>query len=137
MERGFTRMDIFFQDPNEIPLPPSEVRILEFNATPYPDKKRVRIYLELTPFQQRPSLDVNTVNSEGLQVSQISIIETMSRKLEFTIHLRDLNPLGKYLISAQVFYNFSETVEVENTEITSNQPTMMVDQMQATFIIDP
>lgn len=130
-------MDIFFQDPNEIPLPPSEVRILEFNATPYPDKKRVRIYLELTPFQQRPSLDVNTVNSEGLQVSQISIIETMSRKLEFTIHLRDLNPLGKYLISAQVFYNFSETVEVENTEITSNQPTMMVDQMQATFIIDP
>lgn len=130
-------MDIFFQDPNEIPLPPSEVRILEFNATPYPDKKRVRIYLELTPFQQRPSLDVNTVNSEGLQVSQISIIETMSCKLEFTIHLRDPNPLGKYLISAQVFYNFSETVEVENNEITPNHPTLMVDQMQATFTIDP
>ena len=42
-------MDIFFQDPTDIPLPPEEVRIRELTAEPWPDGRRVRVYVELTP----------------------------------------------------------------------------------------
>lgn len=103
-------MDIFFQDPHEIPLPPDEVRILAFRADPYPDGRRVRVYLEVTPFQKRPSVDVRVSNSAGELVSSISIIESMTRKMEFTMHLRGPAPTGRHNISSSVFY------EAENQE---------------------
>ena len=51
-------MDIFFQDPTEVPLPPNEVRIRALRAETYPDGQRVRVYLEVDPSQQRPSADL-------------------------------------------------------------------------------
>jgi hypothetical protein len=97
-------MDIFFQDPNEIPLPPAEVRILEFRASPYPDGRRVRVYLEVTPFQKRPNVDVSVDDKIGNTAAEVSIIETMTRKMEFTIHLRVPKPEGTYSVDAVVYY---------------------------------
>ena len=59
-------MDIFFRDPSEIPLPPDEVRIRVLHADPYPDGQRVRIHLEVDPFQRRPNADVRITNAPGL-----------------------------------------------------------------------
>jgi len=96
-------MDIFFQDPNEIPLPPAEVRILELRAEPWPDKQRVRVYLELTPFQKRPYIEVILHDANGEEIASSSIVEPLSWKLEFTMHLRgELN--NPYTLNARLYY---------------------------------
>jgi hypothetical protein len=118
-------MDIFFRDPNEIPLPPEEVRILDFTATPYPDGRRVRIYLEVTPFQERPSVELISTNAQGHQVAQVSIVESISRKMELTMHLRGPQPVGEYRVEAQVFY----TPHPEPADGEQNKPPETVEQI--------
>lgn len=97
-------MDIIFQDPSAIPLPPNEVRILKLHAEPWPDKQRVRIYLELTPFQKHPSGEITVQNPEGVELATLSIIETIDPKMEFTVHLRGPATEGENLVSATIYY---------------------------------
>ena len=97
-------MDIFFQDPTAIPLPPGEVRITDLRAQLLADGRRVKVTLELTPFIKRPNSEVKITNRLHQELASISIIETMSHKMEFTMHLRgaELNP--PYTLDAEIFY---------------------------------
>ena len=74
-------MDIFFQDPSDIPLPPVEVRIRSLRAEPWSDQRRVHIYLELDPFQKRPNIEVVINDPEGREEARVDIVETMVRKV--------------------------------------------------------
>jgi hypothetical protein len=107
-------MDIFFQDPADIPLPPGEVRIRKFRAEPWPDGRRVRVTLELTPFLKRPNGEIRITDDQGEEAASISIIETMEPKMEFTMHLRGAEVNGRYTASAQVFYLEEEGESAEN-----------------------
>lgn len=127
-------MDIFFQDPNEIPLPPAEVRILEFRAAPYPDGRRVRVYLEVTPFQKRPSADVWVRDAGGATVAEITIIESMTRKMEFTVHLRTPNPQGTHSLEASVYYK-REAGEPGEEDDQLENGKIVVDQGRLEFTI--
>lgn len=131
-------MDIFFQDPDDVPVPPEEVRIREFTAAPYPDGRRVKVYLEVTPFLKRPSGEIILKNSDGQIVASANIIETMTRKMELTLHVRGGAPEGDYRIRADVFYQdvpkedpngesegeyqLSERMHVDHSEITFTIP---------------
>ncbi len=97
-------MDIFFQDPTAIPLPPGEVRITDLRAQPLADGRRVKVILELTPFIKRPNGEMRITNSQHQELASISIIETMTHKMEFTLHLRgaELNP--PYSLAVEIFY---------------------------------
>jgi hypothetical protein len=97
-------MQIFFQDPEEIPLPPEEVRILELDVQPYPDNRRVKVFLHITPFQQRPNAELQIENSRGERVASVSVIETIDPRMEFTLHLREAEPGGQYTLLGVVFY---------------------------------
>ncbi len=97
-------MDIFFQDPSETPLPPEEVRIRELRADPWPDGRRVRVYFEVDPSQKRPSAEVKIITAGGDEVAQVNIIESMTRKMEFTMHLRQPETGGQYHLSAVLFF---------------------------------
>lgn len=131
-------MDIFFQDPNEIPLPPDEVRILNFTATPYPDGRRVRVFMELTPFQKRPNVTVYAENAENRRVAEVSIIETMTRKMEFTMHLRGPVPVGDYYAHALVFYVPTQQEQESGEQLTLEQDTKtIVDRNDTKFSIEP
>ena len=101
-------MDIFFTDPNDIPLPPEEVRIRNFRAEPWPDKRRVRVYLEITPFQKRPNGEIEICNAEGNEVASLTIIETIDPKMDLTVHLRVAEPAGSYTASAVIYYYEAE-----------------------------
>jgi hypothetical protein len=81
-------MDIFFADPAEVPLPPAEVRIRALNVEPYPDGRRLRVYLEVDPFQRRPNADLTLLDSAGQELASAYIIESMTRKMELVMHLR-------------------------------------------------
>jgi hypothetical protein len=81
-------MDIFFADPSEVPLPPAEVRIRLLDVEPRPDGKRVRVSLEVDPFQKRPSVDLTLFDAHGRELSSAFIIESMTRMMELVMHLR-------------------------------------------------
>lgn len=127
-------MDIFFQDPSEVPLPPDEVRIRVVKAEPWPDGFRIKIYLEVDPFQRRPNAEVQIKNPDGQVIAQASVIESLTRKMEFNLHLRQKQPEGEYTVLARLFY--SETIpepkEGEETPIQLPASTV-VDEVQTTF----
>lgn len=131
-------MDIFFQDPTEIPLPPAEVRIRELRADPWPDGKRVRIYMELDPFQQRPNADISIENSAGDDVAQVSIIESMTRKIELTMHLHGPMLDGKFKVIANLYYTepLQEPKPGEEGLPAKMLKSTAVDQVEITFDIE-
>lgn len=132
-------MDIFFQDPNDIPVPPDEVRIREFTATPYPDGRRVKVYLEITPFQKRPSGEITITNPAGEILAIANIIETMTSKLELTMHLRGAAGAEHLQATADLFYQETPAEEeAANGEDYDLPDRTRVDMAQTSFSLpDP
>ncbi len=134
-------MDIFLQDPSDIPLPPDEVRIRELRAEPYPDQRRVRVSLEITPFQQRPNCEIQISDENGYVVASLSIIESIDPKMDFTIHLKVGDPVGTFTVSSDIYYYEEEQTldapaskpEGELHQLPSRVNT--VDRRQTTFVI--
>jgi hypothetical protein len=81
-------MGFYFADPGAERLPPSETRLIDLRAEPEPDGKRIRVFLNLTPFQQKPDLELVIFDSAGREISSVSIIEPVEWKLELTLHIR-------------------------------------------------
>jgi hypothetical protein len=127
-------MDIFFRDPNEIPLPPEEVRLKELKAEPWPDGKRVRVYLEVDPFQKRPSADLVILNANGDEVSSANILETMARKMELNMHLREDQPGGEYTLEAVLYYQRLPEMKEDAPPEAPPEP-LIVDRSKISFTI--
>jgi hypothetical protein len=97
-------MNINFFDPGDVPKPRAEIKIEQFDAQPYPDGWRVKINLEVTPFQERPNLEIRLKLGERL-VAEMSVVETMHRHMEFTMHVRGVpSPVGQYVAEADLYY---------------------------------
>jgi len=136
MQENYSLMDIFFQDPNEVPLPPDQVRIREFKPLPWPDGRRVRIYLEIDPFQKRPNAEIFIRNQSGSIVAEVDIIETMTRKMELNLHLRESEPEGVYTAHVIVYYQQVPSAEDTGEEAAANLPArMVVDEAKQGFEI--
>ena len=126
-------MDIFFQDPSEVPLPPEEVRIRDIFAEPWPDGRRVRVFLEVDPFQKRPSAELVISNDKGEEVAQTSIVEALTRKMELNMHLSEPNPAGTYTLKIILYY---DKTPAEDLDIEQERPAPdIVDQGAFEFII--
>jgi hypothetical protein len=96
--------DIFFTDASEAPVPPDEVRIRELDAQPRPDGRRIKVHTSLTPFQKRPNVEVLIHNADGREVAAVSVVEAIDNTMDFTMHLREPETGGSYVLSASVFY---------------------------------
>ena len=131
-------MDIYFQDPSDIPLPPDEVRIRELRAEPYPDGRRVRILLEITPFQKRPNCEIQVADMDGIVVASLSIIESIDAKMDFTVHLKTDDPTGEFSVSSELYYYEDEDTEPEPEGETHQLPSRIniVDRRQTTFVLE-
>ena len=127
-------MDIFFKDSTDLPLPPNEVHIREFKANPYPDNYRVRVYLEVSPFQKRPSGEVSIYDNSENEVASVSIIETVDPRMEMTIHLYNTENHGNFTARAKLYY--TEPLSEESGEETTPLPEkILIDQAETTFQI--
>ncbi len=96
-------MDFFFPEDNLERAVPEETQINSLSAQSYPDGRRLRVNLEVTPFQKRPYIEIILTNANGDEVSSTSIVEPLSWKLEFTMHIRgELN--NPYTLHARLYY---------------------------------
>ena len=103
-------MDFFLPEDDLLRMTPEETRITSLRAEQYPDGRRVHVNLEITPFQKRPYIEVALFNGAGDEVASASIIEPMTWKLEFTMHLRGAH-LNPYTVEAKLFYPDGPTTE--------------------------
>ncbi len=127
-------MDIFFQDPNVVRLPPEEVRLVDVRVTPQTEGGRVKIYLELTPFLKRPDISLTITSPAGKEAARATILETMLTKLEVTLHLRETEKGGEYILETILYYQkLPQPGEVE-VEIQLPDP-LIVDQRKMTFVL--
>ena len=96
-------MEFFFPEDNLTRAVPEETRISSLSAQPYPDGYRVRVNVEVTPFQKRPYIEITLSDSNGDEVASTSIVEPLGWKLEFTMHIRgELN--NPYKLNARLYY---------------------------------
>ena len=96
-------MDFFFPEDNLDRATPEETKITVLNVEPYPDGRRLHVNIEMTPFQQRPHLDILITNADGTEIASANVVEPMTFKIEFTMHLRGelKNP---HTLEAKLFY---------------------------------
>lgn len=98
-------MDLFLQN-NDNLLPRDQVHMERIEASPYPDGHRVKVIIDVTPFRERPNLELTIRDQEDKIVAVTSVIATMHFKMEFNLHLRGVdNPAGRYIVQVKLYYD--------------------------------
>lgn len=114
-------MDIkFFDDPLEQPRPREDVRIRQIGLYLYPDLRRMMFGVELTPFVERPSIEVLVTNGIGAPAGSLHVIETLTPNFSLTMHLRDRETTNPYTLTAVLYYSWPdrEKIEIERRVVT-------------------
>ena len=117
-------MDFFLPEDHLQRATPAETRIISLTAEPYPDGYRLRVNIEMTPFQQRPHLEVSLKDANHEEIASSSIVEPLTWKIEFTMHIRgELN--NPYTLEAKLFYPDGPTTEPQTFtfDVKPPQPT--------------
>jgi hypothetical protein len=90
------------------PRPRAEVRFTQAAVRPYGDGRRMKLNFGLTPFAERPSVEMTVTNPMGQEVAALSLIEAMDTSFDFTIHLRGPEPRGPHTLRLTLFYRKSD-----------------------------
>lgn len=104
-------MDIPLHDnASMVPQPRETMRIEQLEAIVYPDRFRVFVHVQVTPFLERPNMLLAIHDENDQVVSELNIIETMHHDMEFTMHIRGVaEPEGVYNLTADLFYETRKT----------------------------
>lgn len=127
-------MEIFFQDPSEIPLPPDEIRIKEFSIKEWLDKVRIKIFIKIDKFQQRPNIDVLILSIDGRdEYSVTSIVGLVTQEIELIIHFRGSHEPGEYLLRSILFYTTQSPLINETSFEKPSISNKIIDQKDIIF----
>ena len=100
----------FFDDPSKAPRSREDVRFNKLGIYVHPDgSRRIAIGFDITPFIERPSIEVVVQNSNGEAAGNLTVIETLDANFYLTLHLRDKQPTDDYDVRATLYYATPET----------------------------
>ncbi len=116
-------MDFFTPDANIERVSPADMRFLDLKAQPDPDGKRIKVFLEITPFQQSPHIDLVMNDMQGNVVASTSIIEPAASKFELIIHSRQGELSTREYGLYAVLYH-PEFGEIDYRKITFSIPSV-------------
>jgi hypothetical protein len=108
-----------FSTPFDLPedaLEPADVRFLDVRVEPWPDNRRVRAMITLTPFTQRPNLYAEVRNPQGEAICSAHVIETMDARMVFTLHLRGEPVDGAYSLDVRLSYEDTGEIDQRTVE---------------------
>ena len=103
----------FFDNPLETPKSREDVRLNDLGLYVYPDGRRVAVGFNLTPFLEKPCIEVRVVNERGEPTGWLNVIETIETNFSLTMHLRDKEPTQRYEVTAVVYYATPETERMD------------------------
>ena len=115
----------FFDDPLQQSKARDEVRIKQIGLFIHDDLRRVSFGLELTPFLERPCIQVSINNGKGVPAGALSVIETMTPNFSLIVHLRDGEVNDPYELTAEIYYATPETerLDVDKQTVIFNAAT--------------
>lgn len=95
---------MFFEDDQEAPRPPEQVEIVEVQARPLPDGRRVIVQVTLTPFTDYPSFDVTLLRPDGTRERSLSVVSAMERTTALTMHLSKPDSASEYIARVELVH---------------------------------
>jgi hypothetical protein len=98
----------FFDNPLQESRSRDKVRFNKLGIYVFDDRQRVAVGFDITPFRERPSIDVSIVNNSGAEEASLSIIEAMKPNFNLTMHLREPVPDRQYEIQASLYYRSTD-----------------------------
>ncbi|MCO5185182.1 MAG: hypothetical protein M9918_24845 [Anaerolineae bacterium] len=118
----------FFDDPSRTPRSREDVRINDIGIYVHPGGRRIAVGFDLTPFIERPSLDVDIRNARGEWAGQLSVVQTPESNFHLNTFLRDSDGTDTYELLVVVYYAVLE----------DGFPRMEVDRRVVTFdVLEP
>jgi hypothetical protein len=72
----------------------------------------LRIDIELTPFLERPNLDLDVLNAAGESLVRTTVVEADSPSFSLTMHLRGNPTGGEYTVRGALSYASSPPQDV-------------------------
>lgn len=117
----------FFDDGVNLGKERSGVRLKNLGVYVYEDGRRVAVGFELTPFRERPSLEVTATNARGEPAGSMMVVEAFTPNFSLTLHLRDQEPTSEYELEAVVYYQDEDdggrmVVDRKHTSFDATQP---------------
>ena len=131
-------MDPFFTEPDADRQPMELIRFENISVEPYPDRKKVKLLIEVTPFLEKPNIEIGLFNQDGILIASMSLVEIIEYKFELTLHIKNVSLHGENLIQANIYYDDLSQYEIkENNEEETKKPAgnKIVNKMQKRFTI--
>jgi hypothetical protein len=97
-------MDRRFDVPTNPATSSDEVRIRTFDVKPYPDGRRLKCTLILTPFEYSPDVEIAIVDQKGRTVACSNIVGLVDNKVVLTVHIREPTPGGRFTARVSLTY---------------------------------
>jgi hypothetical protein len=120
------RMEFFPANPDVERLAPGDTHLLDLRAEPYPDGKRLQIHLELTPFQQRPYLDLTLTDSTREVIAPTAVVEPVAYKFDHTLQIRKPFATRNAPYKPAVILSFSNLGEIGHCDLNVEIPSPTV-----------
>ena len=98
----------FFDHPLQESRSRGDVHFNQLGLYVFEDRQRIAVGFDITPFRERPSIDVSIVNDTGMEQASLSIIEAMQTNFNLTMHLRESIPDLQYEIQAILYYRTAD-----------------------------
>jgi hypothetical protein len=94
----------FFEDPDQIPRAREDVRFKQLGIFVHDDRRRVAVGFNITPFLERPSIQLQVKNERDEAAAALTVVETIDTQFSLTLHLRDHDPTNVYRVQAVLYY---------------------------------
>lgn len=108
----------FYEDPIREPRSREEVRFNQLGIFMYEDGRRFVVGFDLTPFMERPSLQVNVTDKSGREVTSLTIIEAVQTNFNLTMHLPKDGNNNLFDVSALLYYRTTDGEKLVVDKIT-------------------
>ncbi|HEY44830.1 MAG TPA: hypothetical protein G4O11_12695 [Anaerolineae bacterium] len=97
-------MDRHFDVPNDPTTSSNGVRIVSFDVEPYPDGRRLKCTLILTPPNTPSDVEIVIEDHEGHTVAGSNIVGLVDNKAVFTMHLPEPASDGSFLARVSLIH---------------------------------
>jgi hypothetical protein len=115
-------VDLNLVDSEDVPRPRDEVRLRQLAVTPLRDGRRLRIDIELTPFLERPTLDLDVLDAVGEPLVRTTVVEADSPNFSLTMHMRGEPEEGEYTLRGSLSYPSSPQQDVHEKRFVLGPP---------------